>query len=115
MNHAPNTNNIAHVSARVNHDQIPSTRKTERHPRANHSPKTKKMAHVPARGEPMCDQKPAKMQIPKPLTHFPSGTFIYKLFDKKYWRATIIQYDTRKGSYTVRYNDNNEEELTHRK
>ena len=54
------------------------------------------------------------MQIPKPLTHFPNGTFIYKLFDKKYWRVTNIQFNTAKDYYTVRYDNNNEEEITHK-
>ena len=61
----------------------------------------------------MCDRKPTEMKIQKPLTHFPNVTFIYKLFNKKYWRATIIRFDTAKGYYTVHYNDNDEEELTH--
>ena len=54
------------------------------------------------------------MKIPKPLTHFPNGTFIYKLFNKKYWRATIVQFETAKDYYTVRYDNNDEEELTHK-
>ena len=41
----------------------------------------------------------------KPITLYPRGTFIYKLFDKKYWQATILGFDTHKGY-------NNEEELT---
>ena len=110
--HKPNPDKITHVPAKVKHDSLLTTGKINSCPRVNHSPNTQKIAHVPARGEPMCDQKPVEMKIPKPLTHFPNGTFIYKLFNKKYWRATIIQFDTTKEYYTVRYNDNNEEEFT---
>ena len=108
----PNPEKIAHVPARVNHDPIPFDRNTARRPRVSPSPNTKKMAHVPARKEPVGKQKAAETQIPKPLTYFPRGTFIYKLFDKKYWQATILGFDTHKGYYTVQYDDNDEEELT---
>ena len=73
----------------------------------NHSANTKKIVHVPAKNT-VGERKSAKMQIPKPLTHVSTGTFMYKLFDKKYLRARIIHYDTQKGYYTVRYNDNDE-------
>ena len=56
--HKPNTNKIAHVPARVNHDPVPIT-KTGRRPRVKHSPNKHRIAHDPARGEPMCDQMPA--------------------------------------------------------
>ena len=78
VSHKPNPDKTAHVPARVNRDPLPTTRKTDRCPRVNHSINTQKIAHVPARGEPMCDRKPVEMKIPKPLTHFSNGTFIYK-------------------------------------
>ena len=59
----------------------------------------------------MCECMLAKTKINKPITFHPWGTCIYKLFDKKYWRATILGFNTQKGYYTVQYNDNNEEEL----
>ena len=65
---SPNTEKIVHVPARVN--------------QPSHSPNTHKIPHVPVRGELMCEQKPAKTQINKPLTIYSQGTFIYKLFDK---------------------------------
>ena len=55
---------------------------------------------------------PAKTKINKPFTLHPCGTFIYKLFDKKYRRVSILGFDTEKGYYTVRYNTNDKEELT---
>ena len=51
--------------------------------------------------------------IPSPLAHFPNGTIIYKLFDKEYWKAKITWYNQKTSYYTVRYDDNDEEELTH--
>ena len=53
------------------------------------------------------------MKIPTPLTHFPTGTVIYKLSNKKYWKGKVIRFDTKRDYYTVRYDDNDEEELTH--
>ena len=88
VSHTLNPAKIAHVPARVNQD----TRKTDRRPRVNHSPNTQKTVHVRARGEPKYEQKLAKMKIPKLITHFSNCTFIYKLFNKNYWRATIVQY-----------------------
>ena len=55
------------------------------------------------------------MTIPSPLSHFPNGTIIYKLFNKEYWKAKITGYNTKTSYYTVWYNDNDEEELTHQK
>ena len=52
------------------------------------------------------------MTIPSPLSHFPNGTIIYKLFNKEYLKAKTTQYNPRTSYYTVRYNDNGEE-LTH--
>ena len=96
----------------MNHDPVPLT-ETDRRPRVNHNPNKQKILHVPARREPKCEQKPAEMKIPKPLSHFPNGTVIYRLFNKEYWKATVIRYNTQLAFYTVRYNDNDEEELTH--
>ena len=53
------------------------------------------------------------MQIPTPLSHFLNGTYIYKLFNEKYWRATIVRFDKANEYYTIRYDDNDEEEFTH--
>ena len=50
-----------------------------------------------------CEQKMAEMTIPSPLTHFPNGTIIYKLFNKEYWKAKITQYNPKTSYYTVRY------------
>ena len=57
--------------------------------------------------------KSAEMKIPEPLAHFPNGTIIYKLFNKEYWKAKITRYNPTTSYYTVRYDDNDEEELTH--
>ena len=112
VNHTPNTNKIVHVPARVNPNPVPIM-KIDRRPRLNHNPNKQKIAHVLARGEPMCDRTPAEMQIPPPLSHFPNGIFIYKLFNKKYLKATVIHFNKANEYYTVRYDDNDEEELTH--
>ena len=53
------------------------------------------------------------MTIPSPLSHFPNGTIIYKLFNKEYWKAKVIRYNTKPNYYTVQYDNNDEEELTH--
>ena len=60
-----------------------------------------------------CERKSAEITIPSPLSYFPNGTIIYKLFNKEYWKAKITQYDPKTSYYTIRYNDNDEEELTH--
>ena len=112
VNHTPNTNKIAHVPARVNHNPVPVTN-TDRRPRVNHNPNKQKILHVPARGEPKCEQTPVEMTIPSTLSHFPNGTIIYKLFNKEYWKAKIIRYNTKRAYCTVQYNYNDEEELTH--
>ena len=57
---------------------------------------THKMKHTPAR-ETSCKRKPAETKIPEPLTTFPHGICIYKLYDNKYWQATILRYNTHKG------------------
>ena len=72
-----------------------------------------KIAHAPKRGESKCERKPAEMTIPSPLSHFPNGTIIYKLFNKEYWKAKITRYNPKTSYYTVRYDDNDKEELTH--
>ena len=97
----------------MNQNPILFTRKNDQRPRLNHSPNTNKIAHVPAQGEPKCEQKPAEMKVLTPLSHFPNKTVIYKLFNKEYWKAIVIRYNTQHTYYTVQYNDNNEEELTH--
>ena len=84
------------------------------------------MPHVPARGEqkpahvPLLslksngrEQNPAEIIIPSPLSHFPNGTIIHKLFNKEYWKARVIRNNTKRAYYTVRYDNNDEEELTH--
>ena len=110
VDHTSNMNKIAHVPARVNHSSVPGT-DTDRRPRVNQN--TNKTPHVPARGDPKCERKPAEMTIPSPLSHFPNGTIIYKLFNKEYWKARVIRYNTKNAYYTIQYNDNDEEELTH--
>ena len=47
MSHTPNPAKIAHVPARVNHDPLLTTRKTDSYPRVNHNPNTQKIVHVP--------------------------------------------------------------------
>ena len=54
------------------------------------------------------------MAILSPLSHFLNGTVIYKLFNTEYWRAKITRYNTKTAYYTVQYDDNDEEELTHK-
>ena len=107
VNHTPNTNKIDHAPARVNHNPVLIT-KTDRHPRVNHNPNKQKIVHVPTR-----NRTPAEMQISPTLSQFKNGTFIYKLFNNKYWKATIIHFNKAKEYYTVSYDDNDEEELTH--
>ena len=119
VSHTPNTNKIAHVPARVSHNS--NTDKILYVPvRVNHGPilairktdrRLKKCAYVPPRKS-VGKGKSAKMQIPTPLSHFPNGTVIYKLFNKEYWKATVIRYDTQQAYYTVRYDNNDEGELT---
>ena len=104
MNHNSNNDKIPYVPARVNHSPIPAISKTDKCP--------KKITHVPTRKS-IGEGKSAKMQIPTPLAHFPTGTVIYKLFSKEYWKATVIRHNTRQAYYTVQYNNNNEEELTY--
>ena len=104
VNHNSNTNKIPYVPARVNQGSILAIRKTDRC--------SKKITHVPPRKS-VGNGKSAEMQIPTPLSHFPNETVIYKLFNEEYWKATVIRYDTQQAYYTVRYDDNDEEELTH--
>ena len=59
------------------------------------------------------ETEPAEMKIPNPLSHFPKETKIYKLFNKKYWKGRVLQFDPKQHYYTVQYDDNDEEELTH--
>ena len=61
----------------------------------------------------MVAQTFSQMTIPSPLSHFPNRTIISKLFNKEYWEATIVRYNTKRAYYTVRYNNNDKEELTH--
>ena len=61
------------------------------------------------------ERKAAEMKIPEPLAHFPKQTAIYKLFNKKYWKGRVICFDPKTDQYTVQYDDDNEEELTHNK
>ena len=116
---------IAHIPPRVNHISIPVTN-TDRPPtmRPVLVPNTRKtdrpIEHVPPRilfndkkQESKCEQKPAEMTIPSPLSHFLNETIIYKLFNKEYWKAKITKYNNKTSYYTVRYDDNDEEELTH--
>ena len=58
-------------------------------------------------------RKSAEMKIPEPLTHFPKQTAIYKLFNKKYWKGRVLRFNPKRDYYTVQYDDNDEEELTH--
>ena len=95
VDHTSNTIKILHVPARVSHNSVPVT-DTDRRPRViqNSVPVTdtdrrprvnpEKIAHVPERGESKCEQKPAEMTILSPLSHFPNGTIIYKLFNNEY-------------------------------
>ena len=53
------------------------------------------------------------MKISTPLTHFPTGTVIYKLFSKKYWKGRVIRFNPKRDYYTVQYDDSDEEDLTH--
>ena len=76
--------------------------------------KARKIPHVPARGESKCERKPGEMTIPFPLSHFPNGMVIYKLFNKEYWKEKVIRYNTTNAYYTVLYDDNDEKELTHK-
>ena len=110
VDHTSKRNKIQHVPARVNHSSVPVT-DTDRRPRMNQN--SEKIPHVPARGEPKCERKPAEMTIPSPLSHFPNGTIIYKLFNKEYWKAKITGYNTKTFYYTVMYDDNDKEELTY--
>ena len=107
----PNTNKIPYVPARVNHDSIPETRKQDGRLFG------KKIAHVhkivTGIGIGEGKGKSAEMKIPEPLTHFPKQTAIYKLFNKKYWKGRVIRFDPKRDYYTVQYDDNDEEELTH--
>ena len=94
VDHTSNKNKILHIPARVNHSSVPVT-DTDRRQRVNHSsvPVTdnhksprvnqnpEKIPHAPA---PKCERKPAEMTIRSPLSHFPNGTVIYKLFNKEY-------------------------------
>ena len=53
---------------------------------------------------PMCERTPAEHEtkiVENAITLHPCGIFIYKLFDKKYWRATILGFNTQKVYYTV--------------
>ena len=70
VSHTPNPAKILHVPARVNHDPFMTTRKIHRRPRVKNSPNTQQITHVSARGELKCEQKPAEIQIPKPLIIF---------------------------------------------
>ena len=108
-------NKIPHVPPRViQNNSVPET-DTDRRPRVN----SKKIAHVQKRATTVTgigkgERKPAEITIPSPLTHFPNGTIIYKLFNKEYWKAKITRYNLTTSYYTVRYNDNDEEHFTHK-
>ena len=103
---SPNTEKIAHIPTRVNHNPKKCDQNTH------------KIVHI--QKEPMCNQNmtsmrqhtQAKTKTNKSFTLYPRGTFIYKLFDKIYWQATIFGFNTRRRYYTVQYYDNDEEELT---
>ena len=88
VNHTSNTNKIVYVTARVNHDPVPIT-KTDRRPRMNHNPKKQRFRTFQQGIEcqPRCEYRLHSHQ-------FPNEIFIYKLFNKKYWNATIIHYST---------------------
>ena len=100
VNQKPNTNKTAHVPARVNHSPVPVTN-TDRRPRVIQNPIKHKIQHVPARGEPKCERKPTETTIPSPLSHFPNGTVIHKLFNKEYRKARVTRYNAKRAYYTV--------------
>ena len=110
LKNIPNTNKIPYVPARV--DPIPWYRTKDRPPRMNPNSNAKKIVHV--RKTVASKEKSDKLNIPTPLTHFPNGTAIYKFFNKKYWKGRVIRFNPKQDYYIVHYDDNDEEELTHK-
>ena len=77
----------------------------------NHSPNTKQIVHVPVKKY-RWQKKASQDANTKTIHTFSKWNIYLQFFGRKYWRATIIWFDTGKGYYTVQYDKNDEEELT---
>ena len=99
-------------SPKVNHNPILWYRTKDQRPRVEQNSKTKKIVHVRKKvGK--SEEESAEMNIPTSLTHIPNGTAIYKLFNKKNFKGRVNRFNLKWDYYTVQYDDNDKEELTH--